>query len=68
MKWKLFKDEIHGLQAACGSVAGAWMLIRNECHNRQIEVPQLSKIKLIRILTDGEVEFLKANQKTTILK
>lgn len=44
MKNKYYKDTIHGFTAYCSSRQGAWMLIRNKCHELKLEVPTLDKI------------------------
>lgn len=46
---RTFKDDIHGITASAKSKTGAWMLIRNECHNRGIKVPQMNQITEIKL-------------------
>lgn len=40
----LWKDTIHGIEAHSNSKGGAWALIRAECRERGIQVPQYSEI------------------------
>jgi hypothetical protein len=42
--WTLYRDSIHGIEAAAPSKSMAWALIRNECHSRKIEVPTMDKV------------------------
>lgn len=44
MKQRIYKDSIHGFEAISNSKTGAWMLIRNKCHELGLEVPTLDKI------------------------
>lgn len=48
MKKKIYKDSIHGFEAVSNSKTGAWMLIRNKCHELGLEVPTLDKIIIKR--------------------
>ena len=41
---KTFRDSIHGFTANSKSPQGAWMLIRNKCHELKLEVPTMDKI------------------------
>jgi hypothetical protein len=58
MTLKLFKDKIHAITAMAPSSMMAWMLIRNECHERKIEIPTLDKIEFIKDLSDEEVKYI----------
>lgn len=42
--YREFKDTIHGFTALGKSKNTAWMLIRNKCHELNLEVPTMDKI------------------------
>jgi len=48
MKQKLYRDTIHGFKALASSKNGAWMLIRNKCHQLKLEVPTFDKIEEVK--------------------
>lgn len=41
---KMYTDEIYGFIAHAVNRTGAWMLIRNKCHELDFEVPTIDKI------------------------
>jgi hypothetical protein len=41
---KIWKDLLHGFSAQCKSKNTAWMLIRNKCHELNLEVPTFDNI------------------------
>ena len=41
---KIWNDTIHGFKAKCKSKSTAWSLIRNKCHELNLEVPTFDKI------------------------
>ena len=45
---KEFTDEIHGFKVRAISKVAAWMIIRNKCHELNIKVPTIDKIKIIK--------------------
>lgn len=46
MKQKIYKDSLHGFEAKSISKTGAWMLIRNKCHELGLKVPMLNQITI----------------------
>jgi len=44
MKQKLYKDTIHSFEVLSSSKNGAWILIRNKCHEQKLEVLTFDKI------------------------
>ena len=41
---KMYMDKIHGFIAHSINRHGAWILIRNKCHELELEVPTIDKI------------------------
>ncbi len=46
MKQKIYKDSLHGFEAKSNSKTGAWMLIRNKCHELGLQVPMINQITI----------------------
>lgn len=51
---RLFKDTLNGFTAQSMSKSGAWMLIRNRCHELKKEVPTLDKIIEVTVHNEGD--------------
>lgn len=47
VRMKHYKDTLHGFEAYATGLTQAWMLIRNACHENQLKVPTMNKIKEI---------------------
>ena len=61
--YNLYRDSLHGFEAACHSTSAAWMLIRNQCYECDKKIPMLDEIEEIRVLTDEEMKVVRKRQK-----
>ena len=62
-RYNLYKDTMHGIECAGGSLSTAWGLIRGECHKQRLPIPTMDKIEMIRPLTDEEMQIIRERQK-----
>lgn len=61
MKFNLYKDSIHGIEAVGTSDMMAWGLIARECNMKNLEVPTVDKIQFVRELSEEEMKHLGLN-------